>query len=263
MRYLAPVVSLSEHDWKHLRRQGIGGSDSATLLGHNPWRDPFCVYVDKVCDELAPNIQRESAYWGTRLEPLVAEEFQARHPEFIVHKPSCILGSSEHTWAFGSLDYLLLDRTPIDTSVWDSGVASRGGYAFHVGEDRGTYHRIVGVLEIKTTSAFYAKHWEQGVPPYAYTQLQHYLMVTDLSLGWVACLAGGQKFFAYECPRDEAVIAEIIEKGSDLMRRVREFDPPTPDPSRSDVLEALERLERSAPPRPKHPAALTLPGWSA
>lgn len=235
MRQLARIADLTEEDWKHLRRRGIGGSDAATLLGHNPWRDAFCVYVDKVCDELAPDIQRESAYWGIKLEPLVAGEFQFRHPDLLVHKPRSIIGSSEYSWALGSLDYLVspaqLDPEP------------------------------GGVLEIKTTSSFYGKVWDAGIPPYAYTQLQHYLMVTGLSSGWVACLIGGQRYIEYSCERDEQVIAQIIQAGEDLMRRVEERDPPEPDPSKPDVLEALERLQRNQPARPKHPATLILPGW--
>ncbi len=56
------------------RRKGIGGSDAATVLGLNPYQDPYALYLDKR-GEAPPEDEdflKESRYWGSVLEAPVA-----------------------------------------------------------------------------------------------------------------------------------------------------------------------------------------------
>lgn len=55
------------HDeWLEARKQGIGGSDMAAILGFNKYRDAVSVWLDKR-GELPPVEENEPMYWETYL----------------------------------------------------------------------------------------------------------------------------------------------------------------------------------------------------
>jgi len=71
------VRSLSYEEWQKTRNRGIGGSDAASILGLNKWKSPIRVYMEKI-GEIEPEKVGEAAYWGTKLEDLLAKEFEER-----------------------------------------------------------------------------------------------------------------------------------------------------------------------------------------
>lgn len=241
---VARIDSLSSDAWKHTRRIGLGGSDAAVLMGVNPYKDEFCVYVDKVCDELPDDQQRETAYWGTQIEPLVAIEFEKRS-KLVVASPEYFFQSDVHPFVVGTLDRFVLDtsinsdrvRQVEDIELVKAGFARRS-------PDHMNYWPIKGPLEIKTTSAYSKKYWASGPHPYAHAQLQHYLLLTGFPGGWIACLIGGQLYVDYYVPRDEDFIEELLKRESEFWKRVENRDPPTPDMLCQDVPAAIARLAR-------------------
>lgn len=80
-RVLVDATNLSREDWLAFRRQGIGGSDTAALLGISPWRTARDLYYDKL-GVAAASLDTEDNWVqlevGTLLEPLVAKIFQKR-----------------------------------------------------------------------------------------------------------------------------------------------------------------------------------------
>jgi len=44
---LAKTLDMPREQWLELRRQGIGGSDAAAILGMNPWKSPMDVWLEK------------------------------------------------------------------------------------------------------------------------------------------------------------------------------------------------------------------------
>mgnify|MGYP003308094406 CR=1 FL=1 len=61
-------------EWLARRRQGIGGSDVAAILGLSPWRTALDVYHDKTGAE-KPEAETENMRIGTALEQFVADRF--------------------------------------------------------------------------------------------------------------------------------------------------------------------------------------------
>lgn len=174
---------MSRTEWLMHRKKGIGGSDVGAIMGVNPYKSILDVYVDKF-SEATDESQSDAAYWGTRLEDLVADEFQ-RQTGKKVRRRNAMLKHPKY-------DFMLAN---IDREV--------------VGEN--------AILECKTANAFFAKQWEDDEIPASYIyQVQHYLAVTGYEKAYIAVLIGGNRFLWKEISRDEELIEIMIEGERDF-----------------------------------------------
>ncbi len=76
---LADTANLPRPDWLALRREGLGGSDAAAVLGISPFRTARDLYYDKLgivtADDQANWVALEA---GNLLEPLVPASLRQR-----------------------------------------------------------------------------------------------------------------------------------------------------------------------------------------
>ena len=153
----------AREEWLKLRRQGIGGSDIAALVGVNPFKSAIDVFLDKT-GRGAVVEENEKMKWGKLLEDPVAQEY-ATVNNYKVQRCNAILQHTESPVCLANIDRLILkENTGYDTN---------------------------GILEVKTTS--YAPAWEGGCIPDMYAlQLQWYLGITGLAWGQFATLVQGQ-----------------------------------------------------------------------
>jgi putative phage-type endonuclease len=207
-------------EWLAWRRTGVGGSDAPTIMGLNPHRGLLSLYVDKMDRSLDPTDPVEAAMWGNKLEPIVAEEF-AERTGLVVRHPV------PKTWVHPTFPFML-------------GTPDRFVY-------RGDIDRPIGILEIKTCSLRKQWDWDPDPPRAAWCQLQHYLAVTGLPMGWLAVLIGGQKFMYHEVQRDEAFISEMIHKEQAFWWHVVNDVPPEPDGFDSTTAIINHRYAESRP----------------
>lgn len=169
--------------WVEARKNGIGGSDVASIMGLNKYSSPLNVWLIKTGREESPDLSgKEAVEWGNRLEDVVADKFADEHPELKVYRRNATLVSIERPWAFANLDRWVTDG-----------------------------HGNVGILEVKTVGMRRAADWDNGVPLYYLTQVNHYMSVTGYQYAWVAVLIGGQEFREYYIQRDEEDIKAINE----------------------------------------------------
>lgn len=173
----------TREDWLAERRQGIGGSDAAAVLGLSPWRTPVSVWLDKT-GRSAPQPETEAMRIGTELEDYVARSYmretgrKVTRYNHMIHD-GCLLGN--------------FDRLVVPE-----------------GQKVASHHlevRTDTLLECKTSS----RDWDDGVPVYYQTQVQHYMgLVPCLRFADVAVLNLGHKHFEiYRVERDQAVIDHI------------------------------------------------------
>ncbi len=167
----------SKIEWLKARQKGIGGSDCAAILGLSPWKTPIQVYDDKVSPEPIIIEENERMHWGTRLEKVIAEEYED-HTNSKLKRVNKILQHKTYPFLIGNIDRVILSTN-----------------------GRGT-----GLLEIKTTSGFSEKTWEDEIPVWYYAQVQHYLSITGYKWAHVAMLVDGHKFSIVPVERDEAYI---------------------------------------------------------
>ena len=190
----------NEDDWHELRAKRIGGSDVGAILGVNPYKSIVDVYVDKT--EGSDFKGNNATYWGHMLEGTILKEFSNKHKELIVYE---VPYSVVNDFLIANLDGALKDK------------------------ETGDY----GVLEIKTTSIWNKKEWEEDtIPQSYYAQVQHYLMLTGYKFAYIAVLIGGQQYKEFKVERSEEDIELIRNKASEFYNQnILKLIPPMPDGS--------------------------------
>lgn len=182
--------------WVEARKNGIGGSDVASIMGLNKYSSPLNVWLVKTGREESPDLSDNQAVeWGNRLEDVVADKFADEHPELQVRRRNATMVSIKRPWAFANIDRWVTD--------------GKGN---------------VGILEVKTVGMRRAADWDNGVPLYYLTQVMHYMSVTGYKYAWVAVLIGGQEFREYYIERDEQDIQAINDAVDTFWRDFVETD---------------------------------------
>ena len=69
--------------WLRLRRQGIGASEAACVLGESTYGSPMSVFAEKISTEEPVEEQSERMEWGQTLEPVILDEFADRSKRVI------------------------------------------------------------------------------------------------------------------------------------------------------------------------------------
>src|SRR5262249_20341750 len=158
-----------------LRKQGIGSSDAAVILGLDRFRSPFELYLDKAGELPDDDDAGPAAHWGLRLEDAIATEFAERHQDLAVSKPPQMYRHAEHEFMLANPDRFTETKR------------GAGGE--------------VGVLEIKTSRL--DDDWKEGPPDRTVIQVEHQLAVTELERAHVAVLLHGRVYADYLVHRDD------------------------------------------------------------
>lgn len=198
---LTSTEGLSHDDWLAYRRLGIGGSDASVVCGVNKYKSPIELWMEKTGQQ-PPQEAGEAAYWGTRLEPLIRDEFTLRTGIKVIPVKQ-ILQSRDYPFMLANLDGVC--RCP-------------------------THGKCI--FEAKTASAFKAGEWDGDSVPQEYIlQIQHYLCVTGYNGAYIAALVGGNAFQWKFVPRDEELISILIRYERDFWMYVQDDVPLPPDGS--------------------------------
>jgi putative phage-type endonuclease len=201
---------MNRDQWLKDRMSGIGGSDAPAVLGLSKWKTPLQVYLEKR-GELGPQPESEPMRWGTRLEPIVRQEYADRTGE-VVRMPEGLLRHAAHPWMLATVD----------------GIADSG--------------RLVEIKTARTADGW-GEPGTDEVPQAYLIQVQHYLAVTALPVADVAVLIGGQDFRLYHVPADRELQDLIIEQEAEFWQAVQKGTPPNPV-SYADVVARYGRASR-------------------
>jgi putative phage-type endonuclease len=198
---LAKTLDMPRGEWLELRRQGIGGSDAAAIVGLDRYRSPFDVYADKLgLKKEQPD--NEAMRQGRDLEDYVAQRFMEATGKK-VRRRNAMLQHPEYPHIIANIDRWV------------------------VGENAG--------LECKTTSVLNRAKFSQGeFPPNYYVQCVHYMAVTGAERWYLAVLVLNKAFHVFTIERDEAEVQALIAAEKDFWENhVLKQIPPTPDGSES------------------------------
>lgn len=178
----ASKAGITDEQWRDLRRNGIGGSDAAAIMGVSPYQSAFAVYMDKL-GFLPEKEDSEPMRQGRDLEEYVAKRFveymqnigtpkKVKNCNFILQHPK--------------FDYMLAN---VDRLI--------------VGENAG--------LECKTTSVYNKTDFSSGDVPLTYfAQCQHYMAVTGAERWYLAILVLNKGFYVFDVQRSEADIRSLM-----------------------------------------------------
>ena len=184
-RILADRRKMTWENFLELRRNFVGGSEIASVIGCNPWASPaktFCIKKQLIKKEPA----NEACYWGNVMEPILRSEFSKR-TGYPVKEIPYVLQATDPRFSF-----LIADL---------DGVTTVNGQ--------------VGVIECKTANSYAAQEeWKNGEPgfiptPY-YLQIQLYLYITNLNFGYIIALLGGNHFVYHRIERDDETITGML-----------------------------------------------------
>ena len=193
--------NLSKEEWLRYRKQGIGGSDVSCILGINKWKSEIELWLDKTNQTNAPVEENEAMQWGTIMEPIIRNHFAEVTGKTVVELKA-MLQHPEHPFMLADVDGVTVD---------DSGNPA--------------------ILEIKTASEFKRSDWEEGVPAYYQTQVQHYLCVTGIQKAYVAVLIGGNSFRIFEVDADAEIQDMLIAVEKNFWNKVQNMIRPEMDGS--------------------------------
>lgn len=201
-KYLEAIstVNMSHELWLLARKQTIGGSDAAAIVGLSSWSSPYSVWAEKT-GKTAEIEDNEAMRQGRDLEAYVAERF-CEETGKKVRRRNAILRDPDLPFAHANVDRLI------------------------VGEDAG--------LECKTTSALNMKAFRDGeYPANYYAQCMHYMMVTGCQKWYLAVLVLGKQFLVFTIERDEAEIEALRAQEEEFYYYMVSKTPPPVDGSQA------------------------------
>lgn len=193
---------ISREKWLEYRRQGIGGSEAAIVVGLNRFGSPLQMWADKNgigTEQEETEIMRQ----GTDFEAYVAQRWcEATGKK--VHRRNYIFRNTDFPYSIADVDREVC------------------------GENAG--------LECKTTSLYNPLDFENGeIPPTWYVQCQHYMAVLGYDRMYLAVLVLSKAFYHFTIERDENEISALMQaEGNWWEKYIIGDEVPEPDGSEDD-----------------------------
>lgn len=183
------------------RDRFIGGSDVGTILGLNPWKSAYTLWLEKTGQVEVEDISEQMAVWlGHENEATVAKRFTLETGKKVKNS-NISYGIKEYPFLRGHIDRLV------------------------VGEK--------ALLECKTTSSYNKTEYDNGdIPPMHYCQVQFYQLVTGFDHAYYAVIRDNREFFTMRVDRNDEFIEEtMLPALIEFWQRVETKTPPTIDGS--------------------------------
>lgn len=208
------TVSLHENEesWLEQRRQSIGASESAVILGLSRFKTPWQLFQEKLGLAKREAAETEAAEWGKILEGPIATRY-AKETERPVEEPPpySIIKRESRPIATATLDRL----------VWLAPVWAP--------------------LELKTAHFTLGKKWTEEIPLEYMVQVQHQMMVWGTAVASIAALIGGSTFVWADVTADPEFQEMLYAELEAFWKRLEAQEPPPIDgtPGTRELLKKL------------------------
>jgi putative phage-type endonuclease len=200
--------------WLRARRQGIGGSDVAAVLGVSRWNSALSLYVEKTSADAPDEESSEIADWGRIFEPAILKRYAERSQRRVI-RGGKLMRSKRTAHHLITLDGVQFNRAP-------SGAKGPG------------------VAEVKTTG--YGERFHEDLPVEVQIQIQWELFVTGAE--WATCIwlpFPERRLQWVDVLPHPAFTEQLVEAVDNFWQRVQRHEPPDPDGSESST-HALYKL---------------------
>jgi len=197
------IINLEQgtQEWLQWRKTGVTASEIAAILGLSPYKTAWQVWAEKTGlvepEDLSANPHVAN---GVRLEDVARQFFEQQHDDVLL--PVCV-ESEEHPFLKASLDGLSMNNMPVELKV----------------PSEPTWNQISASGENSNAYKLY------------YPQVQHQLAVTGAEKGWLVFYRDNESQ-EFVILRDDAMIAEIIQKADTFWKSVMQGKEPAKDPER-------------------------------
>ena len=187
------------------RRNYIGGSDIAVVMGMSRWKTPLKLWLEKTGQAEPDDLsQVEAVQLGTELEEFVAQKF-AKESGKQVRKQSKMYVHKDYPFMAAHIDRLI------------------------TGTDE--------ILECKTCGSHKKEEWEgDGIPREYILQVTWYLGITGKKKAYIAVLIGGQSFKYKEIEFDKELFDVMVDMAKEFWIAVETKTPPAVSASDNPVI---------------------------
>ena len=208
---LATPEPTTEHsaDWYNQRKQGIGGSDAAAVLGYSRWHSAYDVWRSKIAD--VADADNESTRRGTRREPELVREYCNLTGKTVYKAPHLV--HPDYGYVCANLDGIIPGERVIEAKT----SRRRDGWGEPGSED---------------------------IPIDYYLQTQHYMLIAtalelipiDNPLCDIFVSIAGEAIQTYTIAGNKELWAAMLTKYAEFWRHVVDLTPP-------DNLSVFEQVE--------------------
>lgn len=145
----------NKEEWLQMRKEGIGGSDLGSILGHSPYKSAKDIYLSKISD--VEQISNKAIEFGNDFENIIFNMFKYKYKDYyeVLDFKNTMFRSIWYPYLQASLDGVLINKMT----------------------------KKIGILEIKTAQErkgkFYDSYGNRIVPQYYLDQAIHYFNVTN------------------------------------------------------------------------------------
>jgi len=199
------------------RAKGIGSSDAPVILGVDPFRTPYDLWLQKT-GRVPPTEENDAMRLGSVLEPVLLQLAGERLAKRVVRPSSVFVGCFPHF------------RANIDGMV---GEAKRGA----------------DIVEVKTTSSTdgWGAEGTDEVPDRVRVQVTYQMACASSDLAHVACLSGafGLAFRLYRVEWDAQLGEYVMDKVNTWWRKHIIDDEPPAQSGSIDILKQRTREQRT------------------
>lgn len=215
MKTLLANIDQNREEWLKLRSKTIGSSDIPVVCGLSSYRTPLQLWREKTGRD-EPQLNNDSMWLGTKLEPVVGELF-ARKSGKEIKVANALYTHETILWATASPDFFTDD-----------------------------YESIV---ECKARSASMARHYaDGGILDSDLLQLTWQLGITGLKTGYLAALCGNapRDFYMPKVEFNAEVFGQCMAKAEEFYHYLRTDKEP---PAMAMDIELLSALKHDAAQR--------------
>jgi len=224
------VVNIGQYaneDYAILRKNGLGGSDSSSILGVNPYTSREELIKEKARRHLTEEEkligEKTAVKKGRDLEPLIIQKFE-NYFQQETFKPADMYRWVDQPYMkvnFDGVTGIPGQYIPAEIKV----VTAYGQK--HYAQDKAMFSENMGFRplpdnvsqhnwSIETKAGFY------GIPPYYYTQLQAQIAALNAPFGHLSVLFDKDwKFYSFFIWRDDAVITALKTEGYKVWEKVQ------------------------------------------
>ncbi|WP_037649801.1 YqaJ viral recombinase family protein [Streptomyces flavidovirens] len=221
--------------WLTARRNGIGSSDLAAVLGISRYGNALSVWHDKTGGLPLEGDDSEPALWGRAIEDTVAREWARRNRSAV--RRVGLVANVDRPWQMCTLDRRVL-VCPLSSET-----------------------RERCAVEIKCRAAFKAGQWRTGCPDDVLAQVLWQIDVCGFDHLHVGTLIGGNDYRQFVVRRadHEPLIADLRAAGQRAWEQITTRRPPVlPESADPDVL--MDLYEQLHPNRSGEPVAIDRDG---
>ncbi len=244
---LVSTQDMTQEDWLRYRKQGLGASEVAVVMGLSQFKASIQLFYEKIGEDLGFSVENLSKFLGKEQEPFIAtlwEHWDPKNPghEQMIYnyrrgvkvrrckRVNAYAHNPKYPWLFVSLD------REINHHVDHSGIM-----------------RENGALELKTIGGYEADKWEAGFPPGYVVQVQTQIGVCEYEYGESGILRDNREFFVLPFEHNETIIDSIldatkkfwdkVEEGKKLMTQIFEANRTFNRAAVDDITAQLQSLE--------------------